>query len=507
MSEYSYRPSGARFVLGIDQSTSGTTAVLLDEEGNTAARTHRPVSRFVPRPGWVEQDPMEIWTATSSAIHAVIHEAHILPEDVEAIGIANQRETTVAWDRHTGEPIGRAITWQDRRTASFCADTGAALRARLEQETGFTLVPNAAGPKIRWLLKNDPRVQRAAAKGDLLWGTVDAWLIWNLTGKTTHITDHSNASVTMMMAALTLTYSELALDYFDIPRSILPSLVTSSEVYGETHPDAFLGARVPIAGCIGDQQAALLGQGCLSSGMTKNTYGSGSFMIMNTGDLYVPPTEKIFSPVAWSAEAKVTYSLEGMSDESGGVLDWLRDGLGIIQRPEEAETLARQVPDTRGLHFVPTLADPEAFPDQAPSQGGILMGLTQSCTRQHIARAALEAIAFQARDLFEAIARAGKQRPQILRVDGGGAQNDFLMQFQADILGIPLERPAHLDTIPRGAAFLAGVAVGYWESLADATGTWQRQRLFEPTFSEDRRESCYAGWSEALAFTQSLDGR
>ena len=476
----------------------------MDTDGRILSRCYHPLSRFSPRPGWVEQDPTEIWLSARTAMHAAINEAHILPEDVEAIGISNQRETSVFWDRHTGEPIGRAITWQDRRTAGFCAGTGDALRERLERETGFVLVPNAAGPKIRWLLKYDPRVQRAAANGDLLWGTVDAWIIWNLTGRQAHVTDHSNASVTMLMDATTLTYSELAVDAFEIPRSLLPGLRTSSEVYGETSPKEFLGARVPVAGCIGDQQAALLGQGCLTAGTTKNTYGAGSFMIMNTDDRYVPPGEGIFSPVAWSAEAKVTYGLEGMSDESGGVLDWLRDGIGIIQSAEEAEALARQVPDTAGLHFVPTLADPEAFPDQAPRHGGILMGLTHRSTRQHIARAALEAIAFQARDLFEAISRVGGQRPQMMRVDGGGAHNDFLMQFQADLLGVPLERPADLDTIPRGAAFVAGLAVGYWESISDVTGIWKRQQLFEPTYTEDHRETCYQGWREALAFTQSL---
>jgi len=493
----------SRYIIGIDQSTSGTTALLIDEAGQVAASTYQPVARFTPRPGWVEQDPVELWLSTRRALRIVVEDARISPDDVEAIGIANQRETMVVWDRNTGEPVGRAIGWQDRRTLDFCETRSDEERSFLEAETGMSLVPNAAGPKINWLLENDRSVQRGMAAGDLLCGTVDSWVIWNLSGRDAHITDHSNASVTLLQNARTLTYSDRALEALGIPRDTLPDLRSSSEIYATTAPEHFLGSRVPIAGCIGDQQASLLGQSCVTVGMAKNTYGAGSFMILNVGDQYLMPNQGTFSPILWSIDGAVSYGVEFMTDDAGSVLNWLRDGLGIINNARDAEALAGQVPDTGGLYFVSTLGRPGAS-EASVHTGGILMGLNHQSTRHHIARAALEAIAFQTRDALEAIRSTAGIVPAVLRVDGGGARNDFLMQFQADILGIPVERPVNLDTTPLGAAHLAGVAVGFWDSLAEASATWRQERLFEPKLTSERREARYAEWLEARSFTTGL---
>lgn len=493
----------SRYVIGVDQSTSGTTAVLLDAQGSVQASTYEAVSRFTPQDGWIELDPTELWLATRRALRNVVHDGRVSPEDVEAIGIANQRETLVVWDRYTGEPLGRAIGWQDRRTQEICDELDAAQREVLTDETGMIVVPNAAALKIYWLLTNDRGVQRGIAAGNLVFGTVDSWLIWKLSGGRVHVTDHSNASVTLLQDARTLTYSQDVLELFAIPRRALPDLRSSSEVYALTSPEQFLGASVPIGSCIGDQQAATLGQGCTAAGMAKNTYGAGSFMLLNVGDRYIAPDHGTFSPVLWSVDGAASYGIEAMSDDSGAVLNWLRDGLGIITDLREAEGLARQVPDTGGLHFVPTMGAGAAAGTPGHG-GGILMGLTHRSSKQHIARAALEAIAYQARDAFEAICRTSGTVPDVLRVDGGGARNDFLMQFQADILGIPVERPVTLSTTPVGAAYLAGLAVGFWDSLDEVSAMWRCDRRFEPQSTDAHRDALYGGWLQALAFTNML---
>jgi glycerol kinase len=417
--------------------------------------------------------------------------------------VANQRETTVVWDRVTGEPVGRAIGWQDRRTESICAEMEDDERAALTSQTGMTVVPNAAATKLHWLLMNDRRVQQGFATGQLICGTVDSWLVWNLSGGRAHVTDHSNASVTLLQDARTLTYADPVLARFGIPRETLPDIRSSSEVYAMTKPEHFLGAAVPIGSCVGDQQAAMLGQACTSAGMAKNTYGAGCFMVLNVGGTYLPPAHGTFSPVLWAIDGTVTYGVEAMRDDAGAVLTWMRDGLGIISDLREVEGLARQVPDSGGLHFVSTFGARTAA-RLGGGSGGILMGLGHRSTKHHIARAALESVAFQARDAFEDIRETASKVPKVLRVDGGGARDDLLMQFQADILGIVVERPRTLATTPVGAAYLAGLAVGFWESLDEVSSLWRCELRFDPHMAEDEREARYAGWLDALAYTAGL---
>lgn len=486
-----------RYILGIDQSTSGTTASLIDERANVVGSTYVEVPVYVPRPGWVEQDPVEIWTATQRAMSIVLQDARAAAADIEAIGIANQRETTILWNRRTGVPVGRAIVWQDRRTLEICQGLADEDGPAIEDRTGMVIVPNCAASKLRWLIENDQSVQRGLAVGELVFGTVDSWLIWNLSGGVTHVTDHSNASVTLLQDARTLAYDDAILDALGIPRDILPDLRSSSEYYAETLPECFFGSSVPISGCAGDQQAAMLGQGCVSAGMAKTTFGAGSFMVLNVGGRYIPPVSGVFSPVLWVIDGAVNYGLEGMADVSGAALRWLRDGLGIISETAEADALAQSVPDTGGVYFVPAFVGLGAPHFDAEARG-TMVGLTQFTTRHHIARAALEAMAYQTRDAFEALKGEVKISPDVLRADGGGARSDFLLQFQADILGIPVERPAQIETTAIGAAFLAGIGVGYWDSVDDVAATWLPERRFEPQCSEDEREQRYAGWLEAL---------
>ncbi|GAA0991020.1 FGGY family carbohydrate kinase [Subtercola frigoramans] len=502
----------SRYIIGVDQSTSGTTVILIDDAGEVVAVRKLAIKRYTPQLGWVEQDATEIWLATRSALRAVIQDARVSPDEIESIGIANQRETIVVWDRHTGEPSGRAIGWQDRRTLEFCEKVDPSDRDRLEDETGMLLLTNSAGPKIEWLLSHDRNVQRGMADGRLICGTVDSWLMWNLSGGKSHVSDHSNASVTMLQDARTLSYSERAIDFFGIPRGVLPALRSSSETLAYTAPEHTFGVEIPITGCAGDQQASMFGVGCIRPGMAKNTYGAGNFTMLNVGDHYQPPSHGTFSPVLWSANGTVTYGVEYMTDDAGSVLDWLRDGLRIIGEAREAESLALQVPDSGGLHFIPSLGQqptdrrsPAASRAKPGHSGGLLMGLTHQSTRQHIARAALEAIAFQARDALEAIQTSAGISPAVLRVDGAGARNDFLMQFQADILGIPVERPRTVETTAVGAAYLAGLAVGFWDSVAEVEANWRLDKVFEPRLSTDARDELYQKWVDAMGYSSTLN--
>jgi glycerol kinase len=495
----------ARYVIGLDQSTSSTTAVLLNLDGAVVASSTLRINRYFPQPGWVEQDATELWLTTIGTLRGVIQDARISPEDVEAIGIANQRETLVVWEIESGEPVGRAIGWQDRRTRMLVDSIPAEERAALEHETGMLAITNAAGPKLDWLLKNDRRVQRGIANGTMVCGTVDSWIIWKLSGGLVHATDHSNASVTALHDARSLTWSARALARFGIPYSALPELKDSTGPFGVTSRELMGGAEIPIAACVGDQQSATFAQACTKQGMAKTTYGSGTFTLLNVGDKYIPPGHGAFAPVLWSIDGSVEHGLEYMTDDAGGVLDWLRDGLGIIDEAREAESLARQVPDAGGLYFVPTLGAPAApIGSTGRLGGGLLVGLSHSSTRQHIARAALEAIAFQTRDALEAMVATCDLAPAVLRADGAGARNDFLLQFQADICGIPVERPQNLRTTPTGAAYLAGISVGFWDSVEETNSLWRLDRRFEPMLSDRQREERYAGWREALSYTSGL---
>lgn len=485
------------FILSIDQGTSGTKAMIFDRSGSVTASTYCKVTPYYPQPGWVEQDANEIWEKTIQAVQEAIKNARILPEDIQGIGITNQRASTVLWNKKSGAPLGRAIIWQDRRTQKICEQIENRDRNEIERRTGITLVPNASSTKIKWLLEEDRTVQKALSRGELLFGTIDSWLIWKLSGGTVHVTDHSNASTTGMLNAETLKYDEWILEKFGIPLNILPGLKSSSEVYAYTNPQIFFGAKIPISGCAGDQSAAAFGQACFKKGMIKNTYGTGAFTVLNTGEQFHTPQDGIIAPVLWSLKGHTTFGLEGYADVSGAVLQWLHEGVELIKDPAEADGLAMQVTDTQGVYFIPALVGLGA-PHHSPNARGTIFGIHPGTTKSHITRAAIEAMAYQTRDSFECIESCYGMKFQTLRADGGGAKSDFLLQFQADILGLPVERPVIAETSSLGAAFLAGLAVRFWGSIDEIEAIWKLDTRFEPRISPAKREDLYAGWVKAV---------
>ena len=488
------------YILSIHQKTSGTWAVIFDHKANVVASAYAKINQYYPKAGWVEQDANNIWDVSLKVVQEALQNGRISPEQIEAIGIANQRDTTVFWNKNTGEPVGRAVGWQDQRTLPLCELLATRAMKEIETKTGMVIVPDATATKIRWLMDNDQAIQKGIARGELLCGTIDSWLIWKLSGGKAHITDVSNASLTLLLNANSLTYDDQILNDLGIPREILPELHRSSDFYAYTDPEAFLGVRVAIGGAAGDQQAAVFGQACLGPGMAKNTYSSGSFMILNTGNQFIPPVDGLFSPVLWSIGEDVTYGLEGKADVAGDVISWLEDGLGIIREFGEAEGLASQVSDTQGVYFVPPFAGSDMVRTGAGSYAhGAILGVKRGITKHHIVRAALEALAFQTRDFFEIIQRNEPQLiPQVLRADGYIANSDFFLQFQADILGITVERPMYTNAAAMGSAFLAGLAVGYWRDVEEVVACWKRDRYFEPRITEERREELYFGWRNAV---------
>ena len=485
------------YILSIHQKTAGTRVVILDHKAEVVASAYAEITQQFPQLGWVEHDANEIWRVSMQVVAEALKNGRISPEQIAAIGVTNQRDTTVFWNKKTGEPVGRAIVWQDQRTLDICRQLIAKDKVNIETRTGMVIVPDVTAAKIRWLMDNDHAIQKGIANGEVLCGTIDSWLIWKLSGGAAHVTDHSNASVTLLLNANTLTYDDEMLNELGIPREILPELRRSSDIYAYTDPSAFFGVRVPIAGAAGDQQVAALGQACVRAGMAKNTYTSGSFMILNTGERYLPPANGLFSPVLWTIGESVAYGLEGKADAAGDVIHWLV-GLGIIHELGEAEGLASQVPDTRGVYFVPPLSGSDIVRTGSYARSGIL-GITRDITRHHVVRAAFEALAYQTRDYVEEIKnRDPGFAPKILRVDGRTAKSDFLLQFQADILGIPVERPRFTNTAALGAAYLAGLAIGLWACVDEVAAYWKREYCFEPRMSEDRREELYRGWQRAI---------
>jgi glycerol kinase len=488
----------SKYILGIDQGTTGTKVIIFDRKANIVSEAYSEFKQYFPQDGWVEHDANEIWDVTIRVAGEALKNKNIAPTDIAAIGITNQRETTVFWDKKTGEPACRAIVWQDRRTLPICEELIAKDKIGIETRTSALIVPNAAATKIHWLLHHDEKVRKGVEKGELIWGTIDSWLVWKLSGGARHVTECSNLSVTLLLNVKKLDYDEWILNYLGIPRSILPEICSSSEIYTYTSPDAFFGAKVPIAGIAGDQQAALFGQACVEEGMAKNTYGTGSFMILNTGKRYVPPIGGVMSPVLWDIKGDVQYGLEGFADVSGAVVQWLRDGLGIISKSGEAEELAKQVETSGGVFFVPAFVGLGA-PYLDSYARGTIIGISRGTTKHHVARAALESMAFQVRDVFEIMKRESGLELTKLRADGGGAKSDLLMQFQADILGIPVERPVVTETTVLGAAYLAGLAVGYWDSVEEIAKNWRIEKRFDPSISDDQREAMYEGWSRAIS--------
>ncbi|MBN1487454.1 MAG: glycerol kinase GlpK [Anaerolineae bacterium] len=484
------------YIMGIDQGTTGTKVVIFDHDSNIVGSAYSEFPQYFPKPGWVEHDATEIFDVTLKVAGEALKDAGVSAKSLAGIGITNQRETTTFWDKETGQPQGRSIVWQDRRTLEICEQLIAKDHAGIEARTGMVIVPNDAATKIRWLLDNDEAVREGVEKGRLIYGTVDSWLIWKLSGGAAHVSDLSNTSVTLLLNALELDYDEWILNELAIPRHILPELKSSSEIYAYTDPDIFFGARVPIAGIAGDQQAAAFGQACVKPGMAKNTYGTGCFMVMNTGNKYVPASRGMFSPVLWGSKENPTYGIEAMANVCGAVVQWLRDGLGIISESAEVGELAGAVEDTQGVYFVPAFAGLGA-PYLDSYARGSMFGITRGTTKHHIARAALESMAYQTRDFLETMEDMSGVKLAALRVDGGAVKNDFVCQFQADILGIPVDRPVITETTVLGAAYLAGVGVGYWESMDEMAAHWQLDRRFEPQMSADRREELYAGWKKA----------
>jgi len=488
------------FVLSINQRTVGTWAIILDHSGNVISSAYREVPQHFPKLGLVEHDADEIWRITLRVVEDVLQNGRIAPEQLVTIGITNQRDTTVFWNKKTGQPVGRAIGWQDQRTLPYCEQLIANDKFEIESRTGMVIVPDTTATKIRWLMDNDQTIQKGLAKGELLCGTIDSWLIWKLSGGSVHATDHSNASMTLLQNAKSLTYDDQILNELGIPREILPVLKNSCDLYGYTDPEAFFNVKIPIGSSGGNQQMAVFGQACVYVGMAKNTYSTGSFVLLNTGDRYVTPGEGLFSPILWTIGDSVVYGLEGKADVAGDAIDWLWDGLGLIHEMGDAEGLASQVADTQGVYFVPPFGGSDLIRTGANSYArGAILGITRGITKHHVVRAAFEALAYQTRDFIEVIKiREANLMPSVLRVDGSVAKSDFLLQFQADILGIPVERPVFTNTAALGAGYLAGLSIGYWNSIEEVIALWKLDRSFEPRFSEERREELYFGWKKAV---------
>jgi len=489
--------------MAFDASTSSVRAILFDRGGAAVAEAARDFQQHYPRPGWVEHDPHEIWSAQLAVAAQALERAGARPADVAAIGITNQRETTVVWDRATGEPVMRAICWQDRRTAPICEQLREqGLEPYVRATTGLLLDAYFSGTKLAWILDNVPGARERAERGELLFGTIDSWLIWKLTGGRAHVTDYTNASRTILFDIAALDWDERLLEAMRVPRAMLPQARPSGDRYGETAPELFDGAAIPVASAVGDQQAALFGQGCFEQGMAKATYGTGASLMLNTGQAPVRSEHGLLTTVACGWDGRVDYALEGLIYTSGGAIQWLRDELGLISSAEETEAMARRAGGNDGVYLVPAyngLAAP--YWDQYARAA--LVGLSRRSNRDHVARAALESMAYQIRDVLDCMASDSGLAAAELKVDGGAVRNDFLMQFQADLLGVPVLRPTVVESTARGAAFLAGLATGFWSGRQELRDSFQLDRRFDPDIDERERERLYAGWRKAV--TRALD--
>jgi glycerol kinase len=490
------------YILALDQGTTSSRALLFNRDGRIKGVAQREFRQGFPQPGWVEHDPEEIWSSQAGVAVEVLGAAGVRARDVAAIGITNQRETTIVWDRKTGRPIANAIVWQDRRTADVCARLRSeGVEPLFRERTGLVLDAYFSGTKLAWILDNVDGARVRAEAGDLAFGTVDSWLLWKLTDGRLHITDTSNASRTLMFNIHTFQWDDELLRVLHVPRSVLPDVRSSSEIYGEV--TAALGLQsVAVAGMAGDQQAALFGQMCTSPGLTKNTYGTGCFMLQNTGAKAPASRHQLLTTVAWTRNGTAEYALEGSVFIGGAVVQWLRDGLGIIRSSSDVETLARSVPDNGDVYFVPAFTGLGA-PHWDQYARGAIVGLTRGATAAHIARAALESVAFQSADLLDAMQADAGVRLAELRVDGGGARNDLLMQFQSDLIGAPVVRPETIETTALGAAYLAGLAVGFWKSGDEIANQWRAERRFEPVMPAARVRDLRGRWTQALERAKS----
>ncbi len=486
-----------QYILALDQGTTSSRAMVFDRHGNVVAAAQKEFAQHYPRPGWVEHDPHDIWASQAGVAAEAVTRAGLDGASIAAIGITNQRETTIVWDRDTGQPIYRAIVWQDRRTAPLCDELQArGLEAAVRAKTGLPIDAYFSATKIRWILDNVEGAREKAAQGRLAFGTVDSWLVWNFTKGSLHITDATNASRTMLFNIHTLQWDDELLDLFGIPRSMLPEVRESSQRYGPAANTVF-ASDIPLAGIAGDQHAALFGQMCTRAGMVKNTYGTGCFLMMNTGDAPIESSHNLVTTLAWQVGGRTQYALEGSIFIAGAVVQWLRDGLGLIQRAADVEALAAQVPHGDGVYLVPAFAGLGA-PHWNPRARGTLFGVTRGTLAAHIARAALESIAYQSLDVLDAMQADAKIRVGELRVDGGACTNNLLMQFQADLLGVDVVRPRISETTALGAAYLAGLAVGFWQDVGELEQQWQLERRFSPAMPRDDVQTRIAGWQRAV---------
>jgi len=485
-----------KHILALDQGTTSSRAIIFNHGGDVVAMAQQEFRQIFPQPGWVEHDAQEIWATQFDAAQRALQQAGLTAGDIAAIGVTNQRETTVVWERTTGKPICNAIVWQDRRTAPACDRLKArGLAPRIRRKTGLVVDAYFSATKLQWILHHVPGAKARARAGELAFGTVDSWLVWNLTAGRGHVTDPSNASRTMLFNIHTGDWDAELLKLFGVPRVILPEVRSSSEVFGESH---LFGRAIPVAGMAGDQQAALFGQVCTRPGMAKNTYGTGCFLLLHTGTKPIVSRNNLLTTIAWRIGKRTEYALEGSVFITGAVVQWLRDGLGIISSSGEVEALAAQVTDNGGVYFVPAFAGLGAPLWDAYARG-LIIGLTRGSTRAHIARAALESVAYQVADVLQAMQKDAKLHLKELRVDGGGCVNNLLMQFQADVLGVPLVRPRVAETTALGAAYLAGLAVGFWRDQRDITAQQQLDRRFVPAMKKSERKRLFANWRRALA--------
>ena len=492
-----------KYIMALDQGTTSSRAILFDHNSNIIATAQHEITQYFPKPGWVEHNPKEIWSTQVGTISEVMAQAGVNPNEIAAIGITNQRETTVVWDKKTGKPIYNAIVWQSRQTMDICDDLKArGLSEIFHEKTGLLIDAYFAGTKVKWILDNVENARQKAEAGELLFGTIDTWLVWKLTGGKVHVTDYSNASRTLMYNIRELKWDEELLEYLTVPKSMLPEVKASSEIYGMSVPNVTQGVEIPIAGMAGDQQAALFGQACFKEGMAKNTYGTGCFMLMNTGKQLYDSKNGLLTTIAWGIDNKVEYALEGSIFVAGSAIQWLRDGLRFFDSAMDSEYYASKVEDTDGVYVVPAFVGLGAPYWDMKSRGAIF-GLTRGTNKNHIIRATLDSLAYQTKDVLDAMQSDSGIKLNSLKVDGGAVANNLLMQFQSDILNVPVERPKVIETTALGAAYLAGLAIGFWHDKEDLMKNWQIDRSFEPNMEEAKRKELYKGWQKAVKRTMN----
>ncbi|WP_404445872.1 glycerol kinase GlpK [Sutcliffiella horikoshii] len=493
-----------KYILALDQGTTSSRAILFNKDGGIVHTAQKEFTQYFPKPGWVEHDANEIWGSVLAVIAGVLSEAEVKPSEIAGIGITNQRETAVVWDKNTGKPVYHAIVWQSRQTADICEELKSKGHDELfRKKTGLLIDAYFSGTKVKWILDNVDGARKKAENGELLFGTIDSWLIWKLSGGMAHVTDFTNASRTLMYNIYELTWDQELLNILDVPASMLPEVRSSSEVYAHTADYHFFGEMVPIAGAAGDQQAALFGQACFEKGMAKNTYGTGCFMLMNTGETPVPSKNGLLTTIAWGVDGKVEYALEGSIFVAGSAIQWLRDGLRMIKAAPDTEEYANRVESTDGVYVVPAFVG-LGTPYWDSDARGAIFGLTRGTSKEHFIRATLESLAYQSKDVLQAMEADSGIKLKKLRTDGGAVKNNFLMKFQSDILNVPVERPQVNETTALGAAYLAGLAIGFWKSRDEIAENWMIDHTFEVTMNEETRTNLYNGWKKAVESTMGF---